>query len=353
MLDNPPSGVRYMLYDPDHFRRIRKLAESTWVPGRLARRIYWLARYNRLVDKALVHVSNYWDYSLIRMRRRFVADTENVGTFISGWRFEDLHSPHIRRAIEKSIRSKYCKKIMPLTCAARRTMEAVFNLQGVEEKIEVVYPAIRPLEADIREHDHETRILFVGNDFLIKGGRELLEAFRVIDGKYDAKLVIVSQEAYRNLRPGRNIEVFPYIPRKELLSKFYSNADIFCLPTYADSFAFVFLEAKAAGLPIISTTHFHVPEIVEDWKSGLLIKAPISCWKSNLTFDIGWYDRLRNSRFPEAVSELAEKLSILIEDTSLRRKMGNEGRREVMEGRFSMEVRNRKLKEIYTEAANK
>ncbi len=286
------------------------------------------------------------------MRRGFVVDTENVGTFVSNWKFEDLLSQKIRRTIEDGIRSKYCRKIMPLTHAAKRTMEAVFNMEGLREKVEVVYPAIRPLHIARRHSDEVIRILFIGSDFRIKGGRELIEAFRVIRKRFDVELVIVSQEAYSSMQPEENVKIFTTTPRQELLSKFFPTADIFCLPTYADSFGFVFLEAKAAGLPIVSTNHFHIPEVIEDGKTGLLIKAPLSCWKTDFTYNPDWQGMLSH-HFPEAVSELAEKLSILIENTSLRQQMGELGRKEIETGKFSLQTRNKKLKEIYSEAIDR
>jgi glycosyltransferase involved in cell wall biosynthesis len=349
LLENPPSGIKYRIYDPSYSMLARKFWNKTWVPGKVARHIYWRLRYNRLFNGTLLHLSNYWDYSPIRMRRNFVADTENVGTFVSNWKFEDLQSPLVRRTIEDSIRSKYCRKIMPLTYAAKRTMEAIFAMEGLNEKVEVVYPAIRPLQVT-RTRRNIIRILFVGSNFLIKGGRELIEAFRMLRKRFDAELVIVSQDAYDTMQPEDNVTIHASTPRQQLLSKFFPAADIFCLPTYADSFGFVFLEAKAAALPIVSTTHFHVPEIVDDGKTGLLVKAPISCWKTDFTYNYDWFDSLKNMRFPKTVSELADKLSILIEDNSLRLSMGEAAKREVTEGKFSIDARNRKLEEIYEKA---
>jgi glycosyltransferase involved in cell wall biosynthesis len=283
------------------------------------------------------------------MRRKFVVDTENVGTFVTNWNFKDLLSPMVRKQIEDGIRSKYCRKIMPLTQAALRTMEATLDLEGVREKIEVLYPAIKVDENRKNSHGN-IRILFVGNNFFIKGGRELVSAFKVLKRKYDVELLIVSEEAHsRNLPTQAGVTVYPSLPRKQLLAEFYPNVDIFCVPTYADSFGFVFLEAKAASLPIVTTNHFHMSEIVEEWKTGLMIESPISCWKKDYTYDFEWQNKLTDP-FPKSVAELVEKLSILIEDRPLRESMGDCGREEVETGKFSVGVRNQKLSEIYQEA---
>ena len=50
------------------------------------------------------------------------------------------------------------------------------------------------------------------------------------------------------------------------------NADIFILPSAADSFGIVFLEAMACGLPIIAARAGGVPEVVQDGFNGILTK---------------------------------------------------------------------------------
>ncbi len=350
LLDNPPSGVKYRLYDPRNALLARRLVDRTGIPGRIARRAYWRLRYGDVFSPPLLHLSNYWDYSPIRMRRKFVADTENVGTFVADWKFHDLASPSIRKKIEESIRSRYCRKIMPLTQAAERTMKAVLDLHGVEKKLEVVYPATRPLPSSLEKNVERVTILFVGHNFTIKGGRELLDAFRSIRFRYNVKLVIISEEAYRTISPEEKVEIYPSQPRGKIISDFFPQADIFCMPTYSDSFGFVFLEAKAFGLPIVSTTHFHLPEIVEDGKSGFLIETPVSCWNTDYTYNHLWLQTLEKGEFSSFVTELGEKLSTLIEDSRLRREMGEAGKREVLDGRFSLEKRNNKLRMIYVDA---
>ena len=49
-----------------------------------------------------------------------------------------------------------------------------------------------------------------------------------------------------------------------------SAFDIFTLPSYEESFGYVFIEAMAAGLPVVATNAGGVPEIVEAGVTGIL-----------------------------------------------------------------------------------
>lgn len=82
--------------------------------------------------------------------------------------------------------------------------------------------------------------------------------------------------------------------------------DIFVLPTYRDAFPLVALEAMQAGIPVVATTEGALPEIIEDGKTGLLVRP----------------------RDPEA---LARCLATLIADPELRSRIGAGGRARCLE----------------------
>ena len=111
---------------------------------------------------------------------------------------------------------------------------------------------------------------------------------------------------------------------RENMSAVFSECAIVALPSYGEGLPTVLLEAAASGRPIVATDIPGCREIVEHGRNGLLVP-------------------LRNS------SALAEAVEMLIEDASLRRRMGILGR-ERMEKRFDQRRINEKTLEVYNRA---
>jgi alpha-maltose-1-phosphate synthase len=115
----------------------------------------------------------------------------------------------------------------------------------------------------------EKAILFVGRNFVPKGGPTLLEAFRRVRGVHpDAQLWIVSRDAPADLPDGAVCHGL--LPREEL-ARLYARASVFALPTLREAFGLSFVEAMAFALPVVATRVEAIPEIVSDGETGLLV----------------------------------------------------------------------------------
>jgi glycosyltransferase involved in cell wall biosynthesis len=123
-----------------------------------------------------------------------------------------------------------------------------------------------------REHDDAApvRILFVGGDFARKGGPTLLSSVRRLRaGGAKVELDVVTHDS---LPAEAGITVHHGLgPNSAALIDLYWNADIFCLPTLADSLALVLAEAGIAGLPLVSTDVGAISELVRPDETGLLV----------------------------------------------------------------------------------
>lgn len=89
------------------------------------------------------------------------------------------------------------------------------------------------------------------------------------------------------------------------------RADIFVFPTYNDCFPLVLLEAMAHSLPCVSTDEGAIANIIDDGRTGLIVKK----------------------KDPQ---DLADKLELLMNDKALRQQMGEAGRRKY-ENEYTLE----------------
>jgi glycosyltransferase involved in cell wall biosynthesis len=115
-------------------------------------------------------------------------------------------------------------------------------------------------------------ILFVGGDFVRKGGDTLLAAYEMLPEpiRRMAHLQLVTKSEEISDGPGVTVHR-GVLPNSERLRKLFAEADLFVLPTRADCLAQVLLEAMAAHLPIITTAITAIPEVVQHGETGLVV----------------------------------------------------------------------------------
>lgn len=285
---------------------------------------------------------------LVKNKMPWVIDLEHVASFVG---FESGRLEGVRDTVERYLSSDYCKKIMPWTKSAEHSIRNALNTRNFGEKIEVVYPAMKPLKIK-RRKTGEISLLFVGYEFYGKGGKEILEACDILRKKFDFILNMVSDVPVELQKRYNHFNfVKSNIPRTDLLKKYFSSADVFVMPSYIDTFGMVLLEAMSVGIPVITSNSYAGPEIASG--SGLTVDvSKRTMFGNDYLFKSSW--KIFNSKVkrdkPEVVSDLVRKITYLIENKSASRKMAKHGKSEVSKGRFSVGERNKKLKRIYEES---
>lgn len=138
----------------------------------------------------------------------------------------------------------------------------------------------RPARRDLAERP--LRVLFVGGDFVRKGGDLLVEAARRLEGRVE--LTLVTRDDPGPLPPGaRTVRA---TPNSTELRQCFVEADVFAMPTRAECFGIAFIEAMAAGLPVIAGDVGGVSDIVEDGKTGWLIEPSLGALLAALEFAV-------------------------------------------------------------------
>jgi len=117
--------------------------------------------------------------------------------------------------------------------------------------------------------DGPVRVLFVGGDFVRKGGPDMLAALQGVPG---VELDVVTGSEVGQVPPGVRCHVHRGLrPSDPALLELYRRADVFALPTRGDCLPQVLAEAAASGLPVIATDVGAIAEVVRHGDNGFLV----------------------------------------------------------------------------------
>lgn len=124
-------------------------------------------------------------------------------------------------------------------------------------------------------------ILCVAKLYPRKNVPRLLEAFSLVaEALPQARLEIAGdglqlKELHARVacHPARSHIVLHGAIPHDSLPELFHRARVFCLPSLHETFGFAFLEAMAAGLPVVALSQTAVPEMVLDGRTGLLART--------------------------------------------------------------------------------
>jgi len=181
----------------------------------------------------------------------------------------------------------------------------------------------------LRERFGPRMILFIGRHVLHKGLHVLIRAMKDLD----AHLVVGSHGPYtmhlkeltRRLGLSERVTFTGDIPDDDVPC-YFQAADVFCLPSMSrlEAFGLVQLEAMVCGVPVVSTRlETGVVYVNLDGVTGLTVP-------------------------PGDAGALAAALGRLLSDEALRRKLGQQARKRVLD-EFTHDLNVRRTLELYAE----
>lgn len=269
----------------------------------------------------------------------------------------------IKNNIQNRLKEKNCKFILPWSDWAKETLLLSLDCKDFKDKIRVIHYTIKSKIVKKENHD-KIVLLFVGSsnpmnayNIQFKNLKEVILAFQKISEKYDNLELIIRSYLNPELRylinKSKNILLIDsFLSRKEL-DDLYQIADIFVLPSH-ETCGISLLDAMSFGLPVISMNLYDIPEVIINMKNGILIDPPKDMryyTKTKNPFD---YSRKfmagmkKNSCY--MVEQLEKAYILLIENTSLRDKLGKEAKYTIDKGELSLEKRNEKLRVVLDES---
>ncbi len=344
----PPSGFNYVgQASQEEFEKLSVYSKKTKFMKKIAEKIITTLGIPRMMyfreESDLIHSAR----GVLPLNKKpWVIDIEYVASF-TGMHYDALKKA--KKRVEKRLSSEHCKYILPHCKAAERSVHSFFGDKW-KDKTQTLYPAVEWEEVD-RTDKNDFTLLFIGNVFDKKGGLEVLKAFSDLEKNYDISLIMKSPVP-ENVRKKYNSEKINYIDKRltrEGINDLYRKSDAFIMPTHLDTFGYVFLEAMGFGLPLLGNDIFTTPEIIEDGENGFLLNTKYDWALENglPNPDFTYEKALSKDNSAHITKQIKEKVSVLIEDEKLRKKMSRNSLNLAKNGKFSIKYRNKKLKKIY------
>jgi glycosyltransferase involved in cell wall biosynthesis len=241
-----------------------------------------------------------------------------------------FRSGRIARALQRSIdnaTARWCARILVVSEATRESLER----QGYpRDELEVVYNGVDVTQAKPQRLVEGHTIVHVGRLAPVKGQRELIRALPQLE---DAYAVFVGRDVEQGGSFARELEEEAaslgvhdrvlFAGRRDDVPALLAGADVLALPSRIEGLPLVVLEAMAQGTPVVATRVGGTPEIVVDGEAGMLVE-------------------------PGDVDALAAALRTVLDDPKRAHRLGEAGRRRVLE-RFSLEAMTSRVLQMYDE----
>ena len=196
-------------------------------------------------------------------RRPYVVTAH--GSDVPGYNPDRLHTLH---ALLAPVWRKVVGGAAEIVCPSR-SLEALLVHQAPDARVSVIPNGIDPWEPVAEDRKRPRRILVVTRMLRRKGVQFVLEALHGERGDYELNVVGDGPElpALRGLAAGLDVNVrfTGWLDNASPeLRELYETSSVFVLPSEAENFPVVLLEAMAAGLAIVTSDATGCAEVVGD-----------------------------------------------------------------------------------------
>ena len=230
--------------------------------------------------------------------------------------------------ISQSVYRSACSVI----CVSEKVRDQVLAGAGARVNTTVLYNGVDPQMFSPPESETGgLMILSVGNLIPVKGHELLLRAFAMIQNRFPAlSLEIIGDGPERSrleqLAQEQNLAGRVHFRGRQSRAQVADamrHATVFALPSRYEGLGCVYLEAMAAGKPVIACRGQGIEEVIEPGINGCLIAT-------------------------DDLQGLADTLTQLLDQAELRRKMGEAARQTILRG-YSLGEQAARLFRLYRE----
>ncbi|MBN2018589.1 MAG: glycogen synthase [Candidatus Cloacimonetes bacterium] len=295
-----------------------------------------LSIVNDVMDSDIVHTHTWYAafagfLAKILYNNKFVLTSHSLEP-LRPWKEEQLGAGYRLSSWVEKLGIENADRVVAVSKMMKEDILKYFNID--EKKIAVIYNGIdtRKWKETLTGHTlkeygiDEEYVLFVGRTTIQKGMIYLIEAAKDIK----AKVVFctsapdtpeIEQMLTEKMNETTNTLWINKLLKEEQYIELYSNASVFACPSIYEPFGIINLEAMACKTPVVASKVGGIKEVVVEGETGFFVE-------------------------PQKPKELAEKINILLNDKSLAKKFGENGRKRV-EVYFDWRIIAKQTKEMY------
>lgn len=202
-----------------------------------------------------------------------------------------------------------------VTVVSQFLKEETIRQFDVQRELAVIYNFIDPERHELEPcpcipqctDSSRKTIMHISNFRSVKRIRDVIETFSRISKAVDSRLILVGDgpDAPVAREMGQELGILDrmkFVGIVDRVASLLARADLFLLPSSAESFGLVALEAMASGVPVIASDVGGIPEVIEHGRTGYL--APVGDVDAMSTYAI---DLLQNEAKHHQFSTEAQK----------------------------------------------
>ena len=325
--------------------------------------------YYRWFEPDVVIGIGYWGHT-----PHLVLHPKRYGVLPVPWLVADGYIANYREILED----------LPLILVTSNWVKKVYMRDGLSGKnIEVLpvgcdtdsfapkdlkSPKITAVREALGVSEDQIMVLTVGGDAASKGAQEVMQALAINDiaapdWKYVCKVWPQQRTDTQNLADlqlaaslgiDRNVVYATNIVSRNFMPYLLNACDIYAAPSRLEGFGMIQIEANACGKPVIGIKAMGMLDTLVHGKTALLadVAQEIRLKETILGDESGYeaghkfiFKRPRTVDYRASVHDIANYLMDLMKDKDLREKMGEEGRKRVIEN-FDYRVIAKRFVEI-------
>ena len=365
LIDSPPPGYKFLVTPPtkavENLVRLKNVKFIRYSYHLLLKIFKSRRVFESLANTSEIAKESDLVYAIGKIspgKKPFILEIIDNPFSITGYNYQLFI--HNLSDLRRELSSPLCKKIVCSNADAIQLLKRYFP-ESIVNKSLLVHPGVSIQKIKKVKKHSSCRLLFVGSitnpqDFYSKGGLETIAAFEKISPNYDVELLMrckIPEEIRARIYGNKKVTLIENEISLEELKSLYKNSDIFVLPGH-HFHMMALLEAMSYGLPSIVLDTYGFSDFVEEGvngyrvkKSGLIKGYNVPSYPTNVK-ERSFINDVKKED-PRVIDDIAEKIVYLAKNHNIRRKF-SKASREIIRDRFSIELRNMKLKSIFDKA---